>query len=94
MATLHAAKALGLDRLTGSLSVGKAADITAVDMSAPETQPCYDVASHLVYAAGRENVSHVWVNGRLVLDERRLTTIDMRELNARTAFWHEKISKL
>ncbi len=92
MATINAARALGIDQLTGSLAVGKAADITAVDLSAPETQPCYDVASHLVYAAGRENVSHVWINGRLVLDERRLTTIDIQELNARTAFWQEKIS--
>lgn len=92
MATIHAARALGIDSLTGSLATGKAADITAVDLSALETQPCYDVASHLVYAAGRENVSHVWVNGKLVLDERRLTTIDTRELNARIAFWHEKIS--
>ncbi len=92
MATIHAAKALGIDSLTGSLAIGKAADITAVDLSAPETQPCYDVTSHLVYAAGRENVSHVWVNGKLVLNERHLTTIDIRELNARTSFWHEKIS--
>ncbi|MDO9064589.1 MAG: TRZ/ATZ family hydrolase [Sulfuricella sp.] len=92
MATLNAARALGIDQLTGSLAIGKAADIAAVDLSALETQPCYDVASHLVYAAGRENVSHVWVNGKLVLDERRLTTIDTRELNARIAFWHEKIS--
>ena len=92
MATIHAAQALGIDRLTGSLAIGKAADITAVDLSAPETQPCYDVTSHLMYAAGRENVSHVWVNGKLVLDERHLTTIDIQELNARTSFWHEKIS--
>jgi 5-methylthioadenosine/S-adenosylhomocysteine deaminase len=93
MATINAAKALGIDQLTGSLAIGKAADITAVDLSALETQPCYDVASHLVYAAGRENVSHVWVNGKLALDERWLTTLDIRELNARTAFWHEKISQ-
>ncbi|MDD5242338.1 MAG: TRZ/ATZ family hydrolase [Sulfuricella sp.] len=93
MATIHAARALGIDRTTGSLAIGKAADITAVDLSAPETQPCYDVASHLVYAAGRENVSHVWVNGKLVLDERRLTTLDIREINAKTAFWQDKISK-
>ncbi|GAO36054.1 N-ethylammeline chlorohydrolase [Sulfuricella sp. T08] len=92
MATINAAKALGIDHLTGSLAIGKAADITAVDLSAPETQPCYDVTSHLVYTAGRENVSHVWVNGKLVLDERHLTTIDIHELNARTSFWHEKIS--
>lgn len=92
MATIHAARALGIDSKTGSLATGKAADITAVDLSALETQPCYDVISHLVYAAGRENVSHVWVNGKLVLDERRLTTLDIRELNAKIAFWHEKIS--
>ena len=92
MATLNGAKALGLEEQVGSITPGKSADITAVDLSAPETQPCYDVASHLVYAAGRENVSHVWINGKLVLDERHLTTIDMRELKARTAFWHEKIN--
>lgn len=92
MATLNAARALGIDQATGSLAIGKAADITAVDLSAPETQPCYDVASHLVYAAGRENVSHVWVGGELALDNRQLTTLDTRELNAKIAFWHEKIS--
>jgi 5-methylthioadenosine/S-adenosylhomocysteine deaminase len=92
MATLNGAKALGLDREIGSLLPGKAADITAVDLSSLETSPCYDVASHLVYAAGREHVSHVWINGELVLDNRRLTTLDQRELAAKAAFWHERIS--
>jgi 5-methylthioadenosine/S-adenosylhomocysteine deaminase len=91
MATLNGAKALGLDREIGSLLPGKAADIAAVDLSSLETSPCYDVASHLVYAAGREHVSHVWVNGELVLDNRRLTTLDERELAAKAAFWHKRI---
>ena len=41
------------------------ADITAVKISAPETLPCFDPVSHLVYVAGREHVSHVWVAGEL-----------------------------
>lgn len=92
MATLNGAKALGLDHLIGSIVPGKAADITAVDLSSLETSPCYDVASHLVYAAGREHVSHVWVNGETVLDNGCLTTLDPQELAAKVAFWHERIS--
>ena len=92
MATLNGAKALGLDHIIGSLTPGKAADVVAVDLSSLETSPCYDVASHLVYAAGREHVSHVWVNGEPVLDNRRLTTLDQRELAAKAAYWHERIS--
>lgn len=92
MATLNGARALGLDEVTGSLVPGKAADMVAVNLAALETLPCYDVVSHLVYAAGRENVSHVWVNGELLLDERRLTTLDARDLAAKAAFWQSKIS--
>ena len=61
MATLGGAKALGLDDRIGSLIAGKSADIAAIDLSAMELAPCYDPISHLVYAAGREHVSHVWV---------------------------------
>jgi len=93
MATLNGARALGLDADIGSLLPGKAADIVALDLSGLETAPCYDVISHLVYAAGRENVSHVWVNGELLLDERRLTTLDSRNLAAKAAFWQKKISQ-
>lgn len=93
MATLNGARALGLDAKIGSLLPGKAADIVALDLSGLETAPCYDVVSHLVYAAGRENVSHVWVNGELLLDERRLSTLDSRDLAAKAAFWQKKISQ-
>lgn len=91
MATLNGARALGLAEITGSLIPGKAADITAVDFSGIELSPCYDPVSHLVYAAGREHVSHVWVNGTMLLNDRQLTTLDEQELLHRAGFWQEQI---
>ncbi|MEY4961268.1 MAG: hypothetical protein RL610_1447 [Pseudomonadota bacterium] len=94
MATINGARALGLGEITGSLVPGKAADITAVDFSSLELSPCYDPVSHLVYAAGRNHVSHVWVNGRILLDEGRLTTLDEPDLVRRTAYWREQIESM
>jgi len=71
-ATLAGARALGMESRFGSIEVGKDADLAAVDLSAIETQPCYDVISQLLHCAGREQVSHVWVAGGMVLQERRL----------------------
>jgi 5-methylthioadenosine/S-adenosylhomocysteine deaminase len=91
MATLRAARALGMEDRIGTLTPGKFADMTAVDLSAPELAPCYTPISHLVYAAGREHVTHVWVNGNMVVEEGRLTRLDTRELTAKAAYWKEKI---
>ena len=90
MATLNAAKALGWDRDVGSLVAGKAADMVAIDLSSIETQPCYDPASHLFYAAGREHVTHSWVNGELLLDNRVLTKLDEQELKSKAAMWQQR----
>lgn len=87
MATLHGARALGLEHEIGSLEVGKAADIVAFDFSSLETTPCFDVASHLVYVAGREHVSDVWVAGRRVVEHRAVMTLDTHELVARATRW-------
>lgn len=92
MATLNGAKALGINHITGSLVAGKAADITAVDFSDLTLTPCYDPVSHLVYAAGREQVSHVWVNGRLLLDNRELVTLKEVELHSHAAYWQKRLS--
>jgi 5-methylthioadenosine/S-adenosylhomocysteine deaminase len=62
-ATLGGAEALGLGAITGSLETGKAADLIAVDLAAPQLQPMFDPVSHLVYVAGREQVREVWVRG-------------------------------
>lgn len=92
MATLNGANALGLGEITGSLAAGKAADITAVDFSDLNLAPCYDPVSHLIYTASREQVSHVWVNGRMLLQDKELTTLNKFELQYRTAFWQERIA--
>lgn len=90
MATLNAARALGWDRDIGSLVAGKAADMVAIDLSSIETQPCYDPASHVFYAAGREHVTHSWVNGELLLDNRVLTKLDEQELKSKAATWQQR----
>jgi len=71
-ATLGGARALGLQRRIGSIEPGKEADLVAFDMAPPETQPLYDVISHLVYSAGREQVSEVWVGGQRVVEARQV----------------------
>jgi 5-methylthioadenosine/S-adenosylhomocysteine deaminase len=91
MATLNGARALGLGDETGSLEPGKAADLIAVDLGQPETEPVYHPISHLVYAAGRHQVTDVWVAGQRVLAGRRLTTLDLDETVERTRDWREKI---
>ena len=91
MGTLQGARALGLDDRIGSLTPGKRADLAAVNLDAPELAPCYDPLSHLGYAAGREHVSHVWVEGRLLVENGALTRLDARELAARAASWRKKL---
>jgi 5-methylthioadenosine/S-adenosylhomocysteine deaminase len=92
MATLAGARALGIDARTGSLVPGKRADLTAIDLSGVHVAPCYDPASHLVYAAGREDVTHVWVDGELRVDNGELVGIDARELERKAAAWKQKIT--
>jgi len=91
MATLNGAKALGIDEVTGSLVVGKAADITAIDMSDLETQPIYNALSQVVYAVGRDKVTDVWVAGKHLLKSRALTSLDIHDLKAKTHLWRDKI---
>jgi 5-methylthioadenosine/S-adenosylhomocysteine deaminase len=90
MATLNGARALQWDSVIGSLAPGKAADMVAVDLSSVETSPCYDPASHLWHAAGREHVTHVWVNGELRLAQGRLLRVDEAAICAKAATWGER----
>ena len=68
MATCEGAKALGFGDLTGSLELGKKADIIIVDTRKPHLTSMYNPYSHLVYSAGRADVSHSIINGRLVME--------------------------
>ena len=92
MATLNGARALGLDEVTGSLVKGKAADVVCVHLGEIESQPVYHPISQLVYATGRHQVSDVWVAGRHLLKERRLTTLDEQDILAKTGRWRERIA--
>jgi 5-methylthioadenosine/S-adenosylhomocysteine deaminase len=91
MATLAGAKALGLDDEIGSLVKGKSADFIAVDLGAANTQPLYNVVSQLVYATAPQQVTDVFVAGRALLRERRLTTLDADAILGRAAEWQRKI---
>jgi 5-methylthioadenosine/S-adenosylhomocysteine deaminase len=92
MATLNGARALGLEALIGSLEVGKLADIVAIDLNQPATQPCYDPVSQVVYSAGSDQVSHVWVGGKPVLAEGRCQTLDANEVISRAHVWRGRIA--
>jgi 5-methylthioadenosine/S-adenosylhomocysteine deaminase len=84
MATIRAAKAMGREADLGSLEPGKLADVVAVSLDALECRPVYHADAQLVYVAGREHVSDVWVGGRQLLKQRELTSIDVPALLART----------
>ncbi len=92
MATLNGAIALGIEKQTGSLTVGKAADITAIDFSDLSLTPCFNPLSHLIYVASREHVSHVWVNGRLLLNQGELVTLNEAELIECSQYWQNRIT--
>lgn len=77
MATDTGAKALGMERLTGSLEIGKRADIIVIDTNRPHLTPMYNPYSHLVYAARGSDVVYTIINGRLAMEERRLLTLDL-----------------
>ncbi|GMF35460.1 unnamed protein product [Phytophthora fragariaefolia] len=87
MATLNGARALGLEKDIGSIEVGKRADIIAVECDSIEMIPMYNAISHIVYVAGREHVSDVWINGKHLLDNRKLTTIDEAEVKKSVREW-------
>lgn len=80
MATLNGARALGMEDMTGSLEIGKFADIVAVNFATIETRPVYDPISHLVYCCSRDQVSDVWIGGKARLTNRVLNGIDENRL--------------
>jgi len=90
-ATLSGAQALGIGDRTGSLAPGKAADLVAIDMRAAGLAPCYDPVSHLVYAAGREHVSHVWIDGKLQLRDGNLLNGAFSGLDTRWQLWQNAL---
>lgn len=91
MATLDGAAALGLDQTIGTIEEGKDADLAAIRLEDIEVAPCFDPASHLIYAAGREHVSHVWVAGNPCVAEGELLRVRNSELLAMAGMWQNKL---
>ena len=76
MATREGARALGMEKETGSIETGKRADVIVVSMRAPRQTPMYDPLSHLVYVTRGDDVQTVVVNGRVLMRDRRVLTLD------------------
>lgn len=98
MATINGAKALNLDEKIGSIEIGKLADLMAVKLSDINMQPCFNPVSHLVYVAGREQVSHVWVNGDLKYYKPNNSNgvyshVEPQELANIIAKWQDKVAE-
>ncbi|MFZ1576138.1 MAG: TRZ/ATZ family hydrolase [Chromatiaceae bacterium] len=92
MATLDGARALGLEEETGSLEIGKSADLVAIDLGHPNTQPIHNPLSQLVYAANGSQVRHVWVAGRQLLRDGQPTTLDSQEILDEARAWRARIA--
>jgi 5-methylthioadenosine/S-adenosylhomocysteine deaminase len=82
-ATLGGAKCLGAETKTGTLTVGKKADMIVLNMNQPHLTPLYNIPSHLVYAAQGADVLHSIINGQVVMESRELKSLDEDRILAR-----------
>ena len=74
--TINAAKSLGMENKIGSIEKNKAADLIAINFNKISSQPIFNPTSHIVNAIDRENITHSWINGRCIMDDRNLQTVD------------------
>lgn len=92
MATIQGAKALGIDDRTGSIEIGKQADLISIDLDQLNTQPLYDPVSQVVYSAAAQQIRNVWIAGKQQLNDAELLHIDRHEVLEQAKYWHQKIS--
>lgn len=92
MATLNGARALSIEDQTGSLEIGKFADLVAFDLSGLSQQPIYDPVSQLIYSTGRDTVQHVWVGGKQLLEKGQLLRMDEQRIITEACRWGERIA--
>lgn len=79
--TINAAKSLGIENKIGSLEMNKAADLIAINFNDIISQPIFKPVSHIVHAIDRENISHSWVNGKCIMEDKNVLTIDENLIN-------------
>ena len=91
MATIDGARALGMDKDFGSLEPGKLADVIIVGMSAPRQTPMYDAQSHIVYVTRGDDVKTTIVNGRILMRDRNVLTLDAARVLADARAYAAKV---
>jgi len=91
MATINGAKAMGIDDVTGSLEAGKDADVIAIKLDPLEQAPLYDPLSQLVYTHNGHRITHSWVRGKVLMQNRDLLTLNENEIIANTKQWQDRI---
>ncbi len=90
-ATIEAAKTLGMEERIGSIEVGKQADLIAIDLKKPHLSPIHDIFALLVFAAGRGDVTDVWVDGERVIQAGSSVRVKVDELLSRV---HSRVKAL
>ncbi len=93
LATINGARLLGMEDSIGSLEPGKLADIIAVDLDSIDCQPVYDPVSTLVYACSGNQVTHSWIHGQLVMEQRQLTRLDLADIRSEAHSWGQRITQ-
>jgi 5-methylthioadenosine/S-adenosylhomocysteine deaminase len=93
MGTIEGARALHIEKLTGSLEVGKRADLIVVDTSAPHATPMYDVYAQIVYALKSSDVRTTVVNGRIVMQDRKMLTLDEPAILAKANQYKARVAR-
>jgi len=94
MATLGGARVLGMEKEIGSLEAGKKADVIVLELNRPHLQPVYNLVSHLVYSATGADVRDVIIDGKPVMENRKLLTLDEEEILAKAGEWGRKIQPI
>ena len=92
MLTINAAMALGKEHQLGSVQTGKLADLCAIRLDSLQTTPMYDVVSHLIYAASSQQVTHVWVGGRMLIQDKQFLYMDTGDIIDRANDWAKRIA--
>lgn len=93
MATIHGARALGLEDQIGTIAVGKRADLQLINLDSIHTTPHSDPVSTIVYAAETNNVESVIIDGRIVMHDRELTTLDQKTVIAQARLYAGILSR-
>jgi len=93
MATINGARALGRADETGSLIPGKLADVVCVDLNKPACQPVHHPVSQLVYSASRDQVTDVWIGGKQIVEQGKVTTGDEADVIERAAAWRRRLTE-